>query len=321
MGIAVADVGKGLQGIELGVLDTGGSLVDLARHFQSKTFDLGNLVNTIGPLFESNLDLVNARKIISYSSGAFAGVTVGSTLKELADWEFSSEAELSLPTASMPSTKEASSKTTMPPTVTTPPTTTMLSSTSTSTFNSTSTSTGSSELPIYTRYCIVAERETTTAQFDDFIDKIPKHPSAGEPDKMVFAQNTWQVYTTWLTPSEAAEAEENPIISLVMDSSYKDDPSYSEDCCRVLPKKLDQRAPAPVTLNLVQQLNSPSHLALLSQGPNANAPGGVLGPPSTPYTLSSLGGRGTTIFVIDTGLYPAHLVGYYIYGVNKKRLT
>ncbi|KAH6715723.1 peptidase S8/S53 domain-containing protein [Leptodontidium sp. MPI-SDFR-AT-0119] len=103
------------------------------------------------------------------------------------------------------------------------------------------------------------------------------------------------------------EIRGNAMIRAVVENSAGDDSDDDEHS--VIPNTLEARVDPDLypMLNLAQQPISPGHLNLISQGPRnavARRSQPTLAIPD--YLLSPKAGEGITIFVIDTGINPAH---------------
>jgi len=153
-------------------------------------------------------------------------------------------------------------------------------------------------------YTIMTKIGTSISDFDKFIKDL----DGGKGSKSVLPKATFQGYGTFLRPSEVAAVEQHPVVRLVMKDEWRDD--HSEEVYSALPRvdtrgikrKRADRSPQGEGSNIDFQDKSPDHLSLISQGPGSIK--SALGP----YMLSPKAGEGVTIYVIDSGLNPAHPV-------------
>ena len=283
---AAADVGSSLESIGLDELDESGKLLEVFQQTEIDIFELGRVIKDIEPLLKNTINLVNGKEILGYSAAITGGIGIGATLRKLV--EMANE-----PQPAKPTTKPATTTTGDP------------SSSSRSPSSSTSSSKPSETAVLY---CIETVRGTTHGEYENFINSLP---DAGKGIRIDYPNIDNQVYGTYLTAEQAKELEKNPIVGLITPNSVGEDNSdfYNEENS-VIPRSLNARAGPDPPLNLAQQVASPQHLNLISQGPkNAAARRSTTPPPVIPdYVLSPKAGEGVTIFVIDTGLNPNHPV-------------
>ncbi|KAL2065238.1 hypothetical protein VTL71DRAFT_2907 [Oculimacula yallundae] len=289
-----ADIGTNLASMGLSELDQSTKLLDRFEQASVDIFDFGKVITNIEPLLVSGgLGLASGNTILGSSSAILKGIGIGEGLRELAKL-----AEQSRPDTSPTPTPDSTPQSTPEPTIQSTPTTRPSTS---STATSTSSSASATETKIYS----ISTKQGT--KVEDFYALINSLPDQGRGMKIVYPNLDWQVYGSYLTEAQAEEVRHNPIIRTVVEDGFVDD--EGEEDYSVLPKKLQARVdvdPYPM-LNLASQPISPVHLNLLSQGPiNAAARRAQPALPISDYLMSSKGGEGITIFVIDTGINPSH---------------
>ncbi|PVH78545.1 hypothetical protein DL98DRAFT_573124, partial [Cadophora sp. DSE1049] len=283
---AAADVGSSLESIGLQELDESGKLLEIFEQTEIDIFELGSVIRDIEPLLKNKMDLINGKKILGYSAAITGGIGIGATLRKLV--EMANEPQPAKPTSK-------------------PGTTTTSDHSSSSKSSSSSTSSSKpSETPRL--YCIETVRGTTQGEYEEFIKSLP---DAGKGIRIDYPTIDNQIYGTYLTADQAKEIRKHHLVKLaILNFEGEDRPEFYNEENSVIPKALRRRAdPADPPLNLVQQVVSPPHLNLISQGPKNAAYRQSHAPPipAIPdYLLSPKAGEGTTIFVIDTGLNPDH---------------
>ena len=294
--VAAADIGGTLGAIGLSEIDKGGSILNRFKKTSLDIFDLGGTIKKIEPLLGSNLNLANGNTLLGYTDEITKSIGISEGLKELG--ELANEvSESTLTPESTPTPESTDVQSTPEPTTQTTPTTS-LSSSSMGSSSSSSSSTAATTKP----YTISTKEGTSPEAFDAFVKSLP---DAGQGIRIEYPHVNFQVYGTDITDSLAASIRLNPIIrSVVYDAFVDDDEDYS-----VIPKLIEKRVDPYPQLNLALQPISPVHLNLISQGPrNAEARRVTPAPLIPDYLLSSKAGEGVTIFVIDTGIDPAHPV-------------
>ncbi|KAK0111809.1 hypothetical protein ONS96_001077 [Cadophora gregata f. sp. sojae] len=292
---AAADIGGTLGAIGLSEIDKSGKLLNRFKQTSLGIFDLGETIKKIEPLLGSNLNLANGNKLLDLSDDITKGIGIGEGLKDLA--ELANEVSDTEPKTDVTTTPESTDVQSTPePTTQTTPTSSQSSSRSSS-----SSSSSSSAAETLKPYTISTKPGTSLATFDAFVRSLP---DGGQGMRVERPSITFQAYGTDITDSLTASIRLNPIIrAVVYDPFIEDDlDDYS-----VLPKIIEKRVDPYPMLNLAQQPISPAHLNLISQGPRNVAARRNQPPPLIPdYLMSPTGGQGVTIFVIDTGIDPAH---------------